>query len=390
MRHSRRFSLLTPTMLLTFSLALTSGYCAGQVPAQVTGQISRQIPEQATSEASSGLSTDWENGLQQLTEKVSAIIAPPARVDLLGNNISALSADEVATIHEALRSQLIKRGFRVAGADPSNISLNITLSEDVQGYLVVAQIRRGADEQVAIVPVAKRGSATMGTGGVAIESKAVWEQPAAILDFSLLPPAPGEAPLMMVLETKQISFYVRKQDRSQVERWQLDQVVDTPPLKSWVRAPRGHIDLSQGVGMGTTRVPGIECQGDFQHPWTIDCKPVSEESEAWLAGVSSSPVVAGPASADMGGDTAMLALACDGHSVALATGKDDWTHDDFIQAYVVEAGRAQEVSATGSPIEFEGPVMALWPDGSGAARAVIHNLQTGNYEATIVTATCSH
>jgi len=38
----------------------------------------------------------------------------------------------------------------------------------------------------------------------------------------------------------------------------------------------------------------------------------------------------------------------------------------------------------------KGPVTALWPaEVSGRARAVVENLQTGNYEAHLVTATCN-
>jgi hypothetical protein len=75
--------------------------------------------------------------------------------------------------------------------------------------------------------------------------------------------------------------------------------------------------------------------------------------------------------------------------VVLATGKGDWTQADFVQAYEMDtSGRAAAV-LTGSPVAFAGPVMALWWTGTnGGARAVVHNLKTGNYEAWVVTASC--
>jgi len=42
-------------------------------------------------------------------------------------------------------------------------------------------------------------------------------------------------------------------------------------------------------------------------------------------------------------------------------------------------------------LAFEGPVMALHSDPEGSsARAVVHNLKTGEYEAYIVAASCGN
>jgi hypothetical protein len=85
-----------------------------------------------------------------------------------------------------------------------------------------------------------------------------------------------------------------------------------------------------------------------------------------------------------------LSDKCGDSSIVLATGTGDWTQPDFIQAYLVTDLLSKPI-VSGSPIHFDGPVMAIRGDGKGnATRVVVHNLKTGNDEGYIVTATCSH
>jgi hypothetical protein len=46
--------------------------------------------------------------------------------------------------------------------------------------------------------------------------------------------------------------------------------------------------------------------------------------------------------------------------------------------------------ADSEPLEFSGPILALWPLlDARTVRVVSKNLQTGMYEASVVTASCS-
>ncbi|MGC1969313.1 MAG: hypothetical protein WA673_22825, partial [Candidatus Acidiferrales bacterium] len=59
-----------------------------------------------------------------------------------------------------------------------------------------------------------------------------------------------------------------------------------------------------------------------------------------------------------------------------------------IQIYEIEG---QEATAVGQPHEFPGPILALWPADDGkSARVVSRNLQTGMYEASIVSVSCGN
>jgi hypothetical protein len=82
--------------------------------------------------------------------------------------------------------------------------------------------------------------------------------------------------------------------------------------------------------------------------------------------------------------------SCRDEMILFYTGEGDWTQADFIQGYLMKAIPLPMVPSGGAT-QFDGPVISLQPDiETSAARAVVHNLKTGNYEAYIVTATCSH
>ena len=54
------------------------------------------------------------------------------------------------------------------------------------------------------------------------------------------------------------------------------------------------------------------------------------------------------------------------------------------------SGLAHEFRALSDPLEMDGPVVAMWSaENGGPARAVVHNLKTGNYEAYLLKVGCS-
>jgi len=88
-----------------------------------------------------------------------------------------------------------------------------------------------------------------------------------------------------------------------------------------------------------------------------------------------------------GDDIAMIKTACNREWQVLVTGTGDRTQPDHIQIYEIKDRRAMPV---GQPLEFPGPILALWPSTDmRSARVVSRNLQTGMYEASIVSVTCS-
>jgi hypothetical protein len=332
-----------------------------------------------TDEASGTVPSAWTEELGAVVDLVARICPPPARIELLLSNLSSLSANELAAIDEWLHMNLANRHFRIIDEDPVDAHVKVTLSEGTQGYLIVAQIHHGADEQVAIFPVVGSATPAKRAGGVALGDQVIWEQSGDILDFALPEPTTGAPPTLIVLEVGRMAFYVRDQGQ-----WQLNSSVTIPPTRPWLRAPRGWIDLSRGLAEATATLSGIECKGDFGHPGTIQCNFVPQDGMPWAA-----PESWKPRNLESAGDAVLLSLECNGRSVALATGSGDWTQTDFVQGYEIGALKGQGAIVSGNPLELTGPVTALWPTGaSSLARVVVQNLQTGNYEAHLVTATC--
>lgn len=309
---------------------------------------------------------------------MAALLPSRARIDMAVSDISSLAPDDAASIQTALTSLLATHGLRLSGNEAATASVQVTVSQNADGFLLVAQVKRDGDEKVTMVSVPGAVKSPPHGEGVLLDAKLVWEQPSQILDFVLPAAQPGSQTILAVLQPQRLAFY--SQDWTQ---WQLVRELrsgSTVATRDW----RGHIDSVQGGAQGDARWPGNECKGDFTHPITVSCLTSSVSGDAWISGNVPPPFP--PAG---GGDAVSVGSQCRMHAIALATGGGDWTQPDFVQAYEMSAG-AGNASASGSPINFDGPVTAIWPGATpGTARVIVRNLRTGNYEAYLVTATCS-
>ena len=252
---------------------------------------------------------------------------------------------------------------------PGEAQLQLTLSESAEDYVWVAEIRCGETREVVIVSAVRDLVEKAGARkpSLTLQRKLVWEQDERILDFGLVPNgnAPG-ASILVVLQPDKIAFYDHR-----AEAWHLNREIAIPHARPVQRNVGGRIDPQAGTA---TLVDGV-CAGDFQRPETVTCKSVPSAPGADLAMMQGSIVES----------DAALASTCSGSPLMLSTGSGDWTVRDFIQAY--EDKNQREPIA--QPIQFPGPILALWPAEDGkTARVVSRNLQTGAYEASIVSVSC--
>jgi hypothetical protein len=364
-------SLLRHLLLVLFLCALTSLGASSQTASSVPAGEAVNLP---------GMPAEWQTPVRQLSSEMAKLVPPSSKIALLLNNISSLAPENVASVESMLKTQLANAGVRFAAGNAADTPVQVTLSEGVEGYVVVAQVGRNGTEQVAIATLPRISANASQTDGVLLDAKLMWQQSTQILDFAF-PAAPGFSQnVLAVLEPQRLVFY----SRDLGPQWQLVRELRSEPsvvTRDW----RGHIELSQGGLSGDARWPGSECKGDFLRPASVACTASNRRDDAWISGDSHAPFEPGS-----GGDAVSIALQCRFHPIALATGGGDWTQPDFIQAYEIRSANTDGIVPSGSPINFGGPVMAIWPAGApGVARAVIRNLQTGNYEAYVVTATCS-
>ncbi|MGA8367759.1 MAG: hypothetical protein ACLQMT_06600 [Candidatus Acidiferrales bacterium] len=344
---------LRVTIIAAF-LAVTSSASFAQVPSQ------------------------WNDAVRALAEKIAAAAASAHSLALNTTNTSSLSAADVSGISSALIAELARRHFTILSpASPADAQVQITLSEGAEGYVWAAQIRRGAENGEQVAMVAAPGPADSFPGAarksLALSQKLIWRQPEKFLDFALLPADPSSSIRLVILDPEKLAFYAPGESQ-----WQLQHAVRIPHSAPWPRDVTGEIDASAGKAS----LPGVNCEGDFARPETLQCVPVRQ--------AKGSTTVADQEQLEIDGrsaDFVALGKVCDSFGpIALVTGTGDWTEPDQIRAYDVATGPPVAVS---QPIEFLGPILAHSPADDGkSARVVSRNLQTGMYEASIVSVSC--
>ncbi len=327
-----------------------------------------------SAQISNPLPQPWNDAVAKLADKIAADVSPLSPLSLELKNSSPFSPVEAAIVRDALEVGLKSRSFRLTRADStvetaqSETRVQFTISEATDGCVLVAEIRSGAEPgaepQVAIVLAPKSAPSSNGQGNesLLLEKRLVWQQSGKFLDFMLLPGnAVGSPSFLAILEPERLAYF-----RPQDGNWRFIQAITIK------HSPRR--DLSGAIDNEgkSVSVSGVTCTGDLEQPQTLKCASTG------------SPMRTG-VYPEMG-DEAEIGSPCEGRAAYLETGTGDWTQTDSIQGY--QSG--QEYSVSGAPIETPGPVMSLRSGAiAGTARAVVYNLKTRNYEAYIVTATCS-
>src|SRR6266404_2018546 len=173
MRHTSRLVasqgyVSLPVVVLIFSFIL--GQTAhGQTPSTPSSQTSDQRV------ASPALPTAWSDGVKALAAKIAAAVKPSRAISLDIKNISSLGAADVEVIRKALEAELQTQGLRIGSG---GTDVDVTLSENADGYVWVAEIRRGNDQRTVMVSV-KKGPAPNGTVTkvfVVLHRDLMWQQ----------------------------------------------------------------------------------------------------------------------------------------------------------------------------------------------------------------------
>jgi hypothetical protein len=316
--------------------------------------------------------------VRTLAARIASEAHPQGTIALDVRNLSTISSQDAMSIRLTLESELKQREFRILPRGSTDNQVQVSLSESAETYVWVAKvIRAQGDErepQVVMVTVerAVNGRGEEKTDSLSLNRKLVWEQRAKILDFARAGSSPESFSRLLVLEPEKLVFY-----RADGTRWEMERALPIPHTKPFPRDIGGWIDTR----MNRVYVRGMVCGGDFLQPESVRCEPADPWNDV-------RPQLRLKIPDREGVDTVTLGSICGENLAALATGKGDWTQPDSIQGYVSFDGH---ITASGAALEMDGPVMSLYPaDTLHSARAVVRNLKTGNYEAYLVTATCSH
>ena len=347
-------------------------------------------------------------------------------------------SDARRAIEQALRAA----GLRFVPAEQAAALLRVTFSENAAGYLWIAELRRSSQAQdqddvlMVSLPKLAAGVATRAATSVTVRKQMLWLQAEPILDVAVLDAA-GPAPRLLVLAPERVSLY-----RKNAARWEVEQELSIAHARPWPRDMRGRLmPRSNGDHLFDVFLLGVMCSSSAKAPYTLTCH---EGDDPWPLAVAGQPPQYAAYSAQRdfftgalrpgfgetrstapfysaaglprgnytlwlfagvdgalrltdgatehvigprgwGSDVALVMNGCGGPQAVITAAGDANAADSVVVLDVPE----REPIVVSQPLEFSGPVTALWsaPDGS-AALAVSKNLKAGQYEAYTLTLAC--
>jgi hypothetical protein len=333
-----------------------------------------------------------DDAVRALGKKVMARLGPDDAPRVTARSLTSLPSADVlkaqATLDRSLRRRL---------RNPIMMDITLTISENLRGYLLVAEIRRDNGIQVEMVDFRPDPPASQVRPAVALEKRVLWEQPTPILDVAIV------ADQMILLDTTRMDRYERNG-----AKWELKETAAITPVN--VRDPRGRLQVS-GDSLDM-ELPGFVCKGMWKPMLAVQCdeggsfsadRNTTDLHDGHPAFFNTTEINGQRLVAEVdgrthvydasnnaagsfdgwGSDFVPVKDSCGGSYVA-ATAPVDRKSGDSIALYSVIDGAPFRVS---DPTEFPGPVTALWPSGSGAM-AVVRNLSTGNYAAYALSVDC--
>jgi hypothetical protein len=373
----------------------------------------------------------WDSPSADLAARI-ATLTGPGTITLTITNRTTFSNDDVAAIRLAVERELRSAGVSVRTKDADS-DVRITLSQNLQGWLWIAEVQQGSETKVEMLPVAgSSSSASAATGpAITLHASLILSQAEPILDVALS--GTGNEQRMFVLEPEHIKAYT-----TAAGSWELAKSYEIAHGHPYPRDLRGRIVPAvdhpfdaylPGVACSATRAGQswdltVSCS-DSDDPWPLESqKSFYNSTRNFFTGVvmpgfgpklppfySAGEVTRVGSTAflfvdltgathilennshklligarDWGSDIAMVRSEC-GQGTQVLTSAAGWPTSDSIRAYEIAGREATPVSA---PLTFDGIITAVWTAGDGnSATVVVQGLQGRRYEAYSVSVVCS-
>ena len=137
--------------------------------------------------------------------------------------------------------------MRFVPPEQAAASVRVTLSEDLQSYVWVAEIRQGANAP-SVVMVSLPRSALLSVepeaAAMVLRRIPLWSQPERILDVAVIEGNPAR---MLVLDGNGVRLY-----RFQDNRWQSEQSLPIAHSRPWPRDLRGRLVAAKTLSITKT------------------------------------------------------------------------------------------------------------------------------------------
>lgn len=297
-----------------------------------------------------------DEAVASLAAKISGHLVGNERAQVTVRNASTLPQGSFAALEGACQKALRRRL-----KNPVPVEVIITVSENVEGFLLVAEIAKNAQKEVEMTSFLRENTSSANSEPL-IEKHLVWRQPGVLLDLAIQ----GET--MLALEPGRVVRYQRI-----AGSWTQAAEAPVPALK--LRDPRGR--LAWDVDQVSVYLPGASCHGPAG-TLALNCNPNTEDFSH-----NGATVHFVPARNELAGERrwngAGEAVQCGGRW--LASAETSPSEYDSVALFSANGKRVSE------SLELPGPVTALWPAPEGAL-AVVRLLTGDLYAAYALTTDC--
>src|SRR5438270_1134789 len=375
--------------------------------------------------------TAWHDPVTQLATKITAATGPGV-VALEMNNRSSISSADTEEIRREITASLATAGVRVWQPDQAAANIKLTLSENLQEYVWVAEIQAGAnDSKVLLVSTPRTSFAVASTNAppITIRPTSLVSQADPILDVAIVENNP---PRLLLLGRRAVTI----QEFSN-QRWS---IVQSLPIRSPTPLPRdarGRIFLRKDR-LFDAYLPGLACHSTNSTPLSMSCALSEDPWPLQAQGLSAffSPArnfFTGALVPGIGKQNAAppfysaAAVPRANYSLWIFAGLDGQVHlldginqqvlskihwgrnvaavhpacrpDSLVLADAADSDASESIqafefadrdpSSVSPKLTFNGNITALWSMPSGeSAIAVYRNSGTGNYEALQLNLDC--
>ena len=347
----------------------------------------------------------------QLAGRISSQLQRRPTVSLELQNLSSLTPADLSSFRDALSEELRKAGLAMTTTQPE-IRMRITVSENTQGLLLVAELFSADNRSVFMQPWTMP-PATETTPRLKISRRPIWDQPEPVLDLLLL----NSDSDLLVLSPTALSVFHRTDGK-----WTPAGIAGLSLSRPPSRDPRGRIEITPSGFR--VYLPGTTCGGALQPALLLECAPGNEAwpmnprnpnfvarwitdrnllespsfqstfydgANGWFSTADhrildrSGNSLAVPEA--WGSDFASIETSCATSPTVIAAAASDNPDRDQAQVYEIASGHATPASESAA---LPGPITALWPaETAGQATLVVRNSKTGNYEASRLAVACA-
>lgn len=377
---------------------------------------------------------------RELAHKIASDAGPGAFALEVANR-SSLDDKSVREVRSALETELQVEGVHIAKTEQALGTIEVVLSESLREYVWTAEIAIGADEKkVALVSLPRPPTETPFAPALPIVLKTtlLFAQEQPMLDVALVE-MPGGSRLL-VLNDGMVAIY-RQQGVNPAAHWELEASLPITHTRVFPRDLRGRLLLRRDH-LFDVYLSGTFCRSSAAAPLTITC---NDSDDPWPLTVDDSGVRAFFASSrnfftgalspgvgkvsnvpsfysaaalprsnytlwafaavdgslhlvdgmtdqairgvKWGSDLAAVHSSCGTGTQLLVSASEETMHDNLRAIEVLD----REPVVASSAVEFDGRIVALWPESNGnGAAAIVKRRDTGWYEAYRVSISCGN